>query len=38
MTPEEASPVKQQQIVKRPSRPQPQPIDLRTPTGRALPF
>ena len=30
--------VRQQQITKRTTRPVPAPLDLRTPTGRRLPF
>ena len=30
--------MRQQQIVKRPSRPGSSPLDLRSPTGRSLPF
>jgi hypothetical protein len=30
--------MRQQQITKRPSRPSQAPMDLRTPTGRHLPF
>jgi hypothetical protein len=30
--------MKRVQIAKRPSRPQPSPLDLRTPSGRQLPY
>jgi hypothetical protein len=30
--------MRQQQIVKRPTRPATRPLDLRSPSGRALPY